>query len=373
MLRKLIVNTSPYLLRVVDSWIKRGNLDFAEEALSLAARWNVSPSELTRRRQQIQQIRISSLITEADKIIKQGNAKNAEQKLNAALRLGADTAKIEKIRQELPLTLAKVLIQSAKFEEAEELLVELELGGKYAGELTELYTALQKAQIQQKKAQIQSKWNGIMDLIKQKRFSTAEKEIEGWKTENSPSNLPELKKYLQQKKTEFTQNNNYKRHERVRSLIENNEFTEAKRELSQWVKTGEDKSELLKLTSLFDKRYNPSETVLDPRTGLIWQNIPFSGNASWQAASHYCRDLSLGGYSDWRLPNINVFKELFENKHKFDTFKQDSVYWSSSSAGDGYNTNKRVLYKWYMHLGSGNTGTSDSNNRYSIRCVRGRN
>jgi len=62
---------------------------------------------------------------------------------------------IEKIRQELPLTLAKVLIQSGKFEEAGEMLLEFELEGKYANELPGLYTALQKAQIQ-------SKWNGIM-------------------------------------------------------------------------------------------------------------------------------------------------------------------------------------------------------------------
>ena len=66
------------------------------------------------------------------------------------------------------------------------------------------YSTTKNEQIQQKKAQIQQRWNGILDLIKQKRFSTAEKEIEGWKTENSRLNLPELKKYLQQKKTEFT-------------------------------------------------------------------------------------------------------------------------------------------------------------------------
>ena len=144
------------------------------------------------------------------------------------------------------MTLAKVLIQSGKFEEAGEMLLELELEGKYSKELPELYTALQKAQIQQR-------WDGILDLIKQRQFSKAEQEIEGWKLENPPANLPKLKKYLQQEKTEFTQYIN-KRRERVRSLIVNNRFDDAKRELSQWKKTGEDKSELLKLTAYYYKQ-----------------------------------------------------------------------------------------------------------------------
>ena len=84
------------------------------------------------------------------------------------------------------------------------MLLEFELEGEYANELPELYTALQKAQIQQR-------WDGILDLIKQKQFSKAEKEIEGWEIENAPSNLTKLKEYLQQEKTEFTQHINKRR------------------------------------------------------------------------------------------------------------------------------------------------------------------
>ena len=69
------------------------------------------------------------------------------------------------------MTLATVLIRSGKFEQAEELLVELEIGEKYEGELTGIYAALRKEQIQHK-------WDGILALIRQKQFSKAEQEIE---------------------------------------------------------------------------------------------------------------------------------------------------------------------------------------------------
>ncbi|MDP7621707.1 MAG: caspase family protein, partial [SAR324 cluster bacterium] len=72
-LRKLIVQARPFLLRGIDRFIEGGSLDFAEQALSFAARWNVPGTELSRRRQKIKQIRISSLIKDADLRIKQGN------------------------------------------------------------------------------------------------------------------------------------------------------------------------------------------------------------------------------------------------------------------------------------------------------------
>ncbi len=196
-LRKLIVQASPFLLRRVDRFIEGGDLDFAEQALSFAARWNVPGTELSRRRQQIQQIRISSLIKDADKIIKQGNAKNAEQKLNAALRLGADPTKIEELRRGIPLKLVKYLIETEKFEKAGELLLELELEGDYELEISELYILLLNKTNQ-------FKWDEILVLIEQNKFSTAEVKIIEWeKNDNAPSNLPKLKKYLQKEEQIF--------------------------------------------------------------------------------------------------------------------------------------------------------------------------
>ena len=291
-------------------------------------------------------------------IIKQGTAKIAGQKLNAALRLGADTTKIEKIRRGFPLTLAKVLIQSGKFEEAKELLLEFELEGKYANELPGLYTALQKAQIQ-------SKWNGILDLIKQKQFSKAEHEIEDWGKENTSANLPELKKHLQQEKTKFTQDI-YKRRFRVYSLIKKNKFFEAKKELDQWKKTGEDQSELLKLTAYFRKQFSaPPGTVFDRSTGLMWQNEIDSQGSNWQTAKSHCAGLTLGNFSDWELPSKDILAKMIDKTEIFD-FPTHLRYWSSTPGVLSSNA-------WAVHFGEGTVLPLFKSDYYYVRCIRGVN
>jgi len=51
---------------------------------------------------------------------------------------------------------------------------------------------------------------------------------------------------------------------------------------------------------------NGDGTVTDNKTGLMWQQEE-TDPLYWVAALSYCEELSLGGYSDWRLPTI---KEL---------------------------------------------------------------
>jgi hypothetical protein len=249
-LRKLIVRAAPLLLKEIDRVlfheIKHGRWTFAEQHLNIAASWNVSSSELAIRRKKFKRVKIDLKLKEVEKYIAQGHERLAEEKLNEALNLGADSGNIEKVRRKLPLSVAKKLIESGKFEEAGEMLLELELEGKYSKELPELYTALRKGQNQRK-------WDRILAMITETRFFEAEHEIEEWKNGNPPVNLSKLKEYLQQEKTEFTQQLFNKRREQVRSLIDNNKGPEAKRELAQWEKTGEDRSELLKLAAYFRK------------------------------------------------------------------------------------------------------------------------
>jgi hypothetical protein len=42
----------------------------------------------------------------------------------------------------------------------------------------------------------------------------------------------------------------------------------------------------------------------DANSGLCWQNPPPDQEFTWEDAALYCDNLSLGGFDDWRLPDI---------------------------------------------------------------------
>jgi hypothetical protein len=56
-------------------------------------------------------------------------------------------------------------------------------------------------------------------------------------------------------------------------------------------------------------RWKAQETIMrggwvDSYTGLMWAEKDNGRRVKWRAAKKYCRDLRLGGNTDWRLPKI---------------------------------------------------------------------
>jgi len=118
-------------------------------------------------------------------------------------------------------------------------------------------------------------------------------------------------------------------------------------------------------------RNNNTNIVRDTKTFLQWQDngTPFK---KWNDAIDYCKDLSLGGYTDWRLPNINELFTLVDytkfNPSMSNVFAyfDTGYYWSSTTS---VHTNSRA---WMIGFSSGEVKDYyDYKNDYNyVRCVR---
>ncbi len=125
----------------------------------------------------------------------------------------------------------------------------------------------------------------------------------------------------------------------------------------------------------------------DSATGLMWQDEPYTqaeeigdkksnnGKAgNWNYAKSYCENLTLGGFSDWRLPNIYELVTLIDNTKSSKPYVIDGIqniafggyYWSSTgdASDSSYAKNADTFY--------GDISYGDKFYSYYIRCVRAR-
>ena len=134
------------------------------------------------------------------------------------------------------------------------------------------------------------------------------------------------------------------------------------------------------LTTSALSRNDTTKIVTDTTTGLQWQDdiAAEQTKQNWIGAIDYCEEiLVLGGYNDWRLPNINellsildytrykptIDLQVFQHTAFEDT--HFSNYWSSTTdAGNTY-------FAWVVAFDYGSAyGKNKDFNRY-VRCVRG--
>jgi hypothetical protein len=55
---------------------------------------------------------------------------------------------------------------------------------------------------------------------------------------------------------------------------------------------------------------NGNGTITDTDTGLMWQQAEISSVTNWEGALQYALSNSLGGYSNWRVPNIKELQSI---------------------------------------------------------------
>jgi len=115
---------------------------------------------------------------------------------------------------------------------------------------------------------------------------------------------------------------------------------------------------------------NGDGTVTDDNTGLVWQEGE-GGQKTWEDAISYCEDLSLAGYTDWRLPNIKELESITEDtlyNPAIDTnFFPDanaSYYWSSTTYA--FSSSRA----WGVAFSNGLVSFPNKTSSYYVRCVR---
>ncbi|MBN2823830.1 MAG: DUF1566 domain-containing protein [Campylobacterales bacterium] len=119
------------------------------------------------------------------------------------------------------------------------------------------------------------------------------------------------------------------------------------------------------------------DIVTDNTTNLQWQDSEDNtkiDHFSWKEALDYCEDLTFGGYSDWRLPNLNELLSLVD--YSKSSPATDSIfthiindyYWSSSSAWGGGTFNSS---SWRVNFQDGADGIEHKSYSNFVRCVRG--
>jgi hypothetical protein len=79
---------------------------------------------------------------------------------------------------------------------------------------------------------------------------------------------------------------------------------------------------------------NGDGTVTDTRRKLMWQKGDNGNEVTFEQAQEYCRNLSLGGHADWRLPRPDerdtaVAVELMMPTRSRAAYARLDLYWSS--------------------------------------------
>lgn len=128
---------------------------------------------------------------------------------------------------------------------------------------------------------------------------------------------------------------------------------------------------------------NGNGTVTDSVTNLLWQKCSAgqgttlgncsTGNVSsytWPNAITYCEGLTLGGRSDWRLPNINELRSIVDygKSTNYSTSfpnTQSNDYWSSSTY------TRSTSNAWGVSFSFRSVNFGSKTNGYYVRCVTG--
>lgn len=118
---------------------------------------------------------------------------------------------------------------------------------------------------------------------------------------------------------------------------------------------------------------NADGTITDKSTGLMWTQDDSGEGMIWEDALAYAENSTLGGYNDWRLPNVKEHQAIVDYGYSPTATDPDKVgpaidpifnctaitseagyddyayYWTSTSAN--FSKGQPYYYAWYISLG----------------------
>ena len=113
------------------------------------------------------------------------------------------------------------------------------------------------------------------------------------------------------------------------------------------------------------------DIVKDSVSHREWQDDAVGSPMLWESAIDYCESLNLGGYSDWRLPNLNELQSIVDRSkinpaivNGFDNTSSND-YWSSTT----YDRDKHGAWIVSFYYGVVNGSRKGGTSNY-VRCVR---
>jgi len=131
---------------------------------------------------------------------------------------------------------------------------------------------------------------------------------------------------------------------------------------------------LIALASLANADFTRSgDIVTDNTRGLMWQDdaAAASTQLTCQNAIDHCEALDLGGYTDWRLPNIKELKSIVDRSKStapiiYSAFQNtpSNGYWSATTLASN------TSYAWYVTFYYGLDYWDGKSGSVYVRCVR---
>ena len=109
---------------------------------------------------------------------------------------------------------------------------------------------------------------------------------------------------------------------------------------------------------------NGDGTISDLSTGLMWQKTDDGTSRDWSTSLTYAENLTLGGKSDWRLPNAKELQSIVDYMRSLQTTNSPAInpifetsqikdpggninypfFWSSTTHKDGVNPYGSAVY-----------------------------